>query len=183
MLVGMQCPRRRRPPPMFAGPPSVARQLRPRRSPRQSPTCPRGGPLRHHVRNASAHSDYSRSSNFAHLLHAARPRSPSWVVRVLRMGSRHRCAPPRVARMLHRTRISMSIRETKVDGSMLQLVACPQCAAPAEISDRFVLESTCGPVEHITVRCVHRHRFTITAERLSRGVDTYLERTSPAAAA
>jgi hypothetical protein len=53
-----------------------------------------------------------------------------------------------------------------VHGSTLQLVGCPQCLAPAEITDRFVLESTSGPVEHLTVRCVNRHRFTITAEHL-----------------
>jgi hypothetical protein len=53
-----------------------------------------------------------------------------------------------------------------VDGFTLQLVGCPQCLAPAEITDRFVLQSTSGPVEHITVCCVHRHRFTITTEHL-----------------
>jgi hypothetical protein len=53
-----------------------------------------------------------------------------------------------------------------VNGSALQLVGCPQCLAPAEVTDRFVLESTSGPVEHITVCCVHRHRFTIPADRL-----------------
>jgi hypothetical protein len=51
-------------------------------------------------------------------------------------------------------------------GSTLQLVGCPQCLAPAEITDRFVLESTSGPVEHLTVRCLNRHWFTITAEHL-----------------
>jgi hypothetical protein len=54
-----------------------------------------------------------------------------------------------------------------MDSSPLQLVSCPQCLAPAEITDRFVLESTSGPVEHLTVWCVHRHRFTVTAEHLS----------------
>jgi hypothetical protein len=53
-----------------------------------------------------------------------------------------------------------------VNGPTLQLVGCPDCLAPAEITDRFVLASTSGPVEHITVWCVNRHRFTITAEHL-----------------
>ena len=53
-----------------------------------------------------------------------------------------------------------------MDGSTLQLLACPQCLAPAEITDRFVLESTSGPVEHLTVWCVQRHRFTTTTEHL-----------------
>ena len=48
----------------------------------------------------------------------------------------------------------------------LHIVGCPQCQAPAEITDRFVLASTTGPVEHLTVLCLHRHRFTITTERL-----------------
>jgi hypothetical protein len=31
---------------------------------------------------------------------------------------------------------------------------CPECGAPAEILDRFVLPSTDGPVEHLKARCV-----------------------------
>ena len=53
-----------------------------------------------------------------------------------------------------------------MDSSTLQLVGCPQCPAPAEITDRFVLESTSGPVEHLTMSCLNRHRFTLTAEHL-----------------
>ena len=72
--------------------------------------------------------------------------------------------------LAHLQRISVSLtiecQENKVDSSTLQLAGCPQCLAPAEITDRFVLESTSGPVEHVTVRCLNRHRFTITAERL-----------------
>ena len=53
-----------------------------------------------------------------------------------------------------------------MDGSTLQLAGCPQCLGPAEITDRFVLESTSGPVDHITVSCLNRHRFTTTADHL-----------------
>jgi hypothetical protein len=53
-----------------------------------------------------------------------------------------------------------------MNGFALQLVGCPQCLAPAEIIDRFVLESTSGPVEHVTVSCLERHRFTTTADHL-----------------
>lgn len=53
-----------------------------------------------------------------------------------------------------------------MNGSTLQLTGCPQCAAPAEITDRFVLESTSGPVDHVTVWCALRHRFTMPAEHL-----------------
>jgi hypothetical protein len=51
--------------------------------------------------------------------------------------------------------------------SGLQIVTCPKCLAPAEITDRFVLESTDGPVEHITVSCVQRHRFTLPTGHLA----------------
>jgi hypothetical protein len=43
----------------------------------------------------------------------------------------------------------------------LELIGCPQCAAPAEVVDRFVLESTDGPVAHAVVLCVLGHRFTM----------------------
>jgi hypothetical protein len=42
----------------------------------------------------------------------------------------------------------------------------PECAAPAEVVDRFVLESTDGPIEHAIVLCVLRHRFTVLVEGL-----------------
>jgi hypothetical protein len=49
----------------------------------------------------------------------------------------------------------------------LDLVGCPTCAAPAEIVERFVLNSTDGPIEHATVLCADRHRFTVLVERLA----------------
>jgi hypothetical protein len=48
----------------------------------------------------------------------------------------------------------------------LEIVECPECTAPAEIVDRFVLDSTDGPIEHAIVLCVLRHRFTVLVERL-----------------
>jgi hypothetical protein len=48
----------------------------------------------------------------------------------------------------------------------LDLVGCPACGAPAEVVDRYVLESTDGPIEHATVACAARHRFTVLVERL-----------------
>jgi hypothetical protein len=72
--------------------------------------------------------------------------------------------------LAHMPRIGVSptieSQENKMYSSTLQLVGCPQCLAPAEITDRFVLDSTSGPVEHITVCCVNRHQFTMTAEHL-----------------
>ena len=50
---------------------------------------------------------------------------------------------------------------------MLEIIGCPECAAPAEVVTRFVLDSTDGPVEHATVACAGRHRFTMPVERLA----------------
>ena len=49
----------------------------------------------------------------------------------------------------------------------MDTTTCPQCGAPAEVNDRFALESTDGPIEHATVVCVVRHRFTMLVERLA----------------
>ena len=49
----------------------------------------------------------------------------------------------------------------------LELVGCPACAAPAEVVERFVLDSTDGPIEHAIVQCTDRHRFTVLVERLA----------------
>lgn len=43
---------------------------------------------------------------------------------------------------------------------------CPECGAPAEVLDRWVLESTGGPVEHLKVTCVLRHWFLLPTSRL-----------------
>lgn len=45
--------------------------------------------------------------------------------------------------------------------SNIEIVGCPQCGAPAEVTDRFVLASTDGPVELVKVHCVLRHWFTV----------------------
>lgn len=46
-------------------------------------------------------------------------------------------------------------------GTMLQLTSCPECDAPAEITDRTVLASTDGPIEHVKIRCINRHWFLL----------------------
>lgn len=52
---------------------------------------------------------------------------------------------------------------------MLCLEMCPDpdCAAPAEVTDRIPSWSTHGPVEHVRTYCVHRHAFFLPAERLA----------------
>lgn len=48
----------------------------------------------------------------------------------------------------------------------MDLVACPECGLPAEVLDRFVLESTDGPVEMIKIRCVKGSPFLTTTASL-----------------
>ncbi len=48
----------------------------------------------------------------------------------------------------------------------LDLVACPECSAPAEVVDRFALPSTDGAVEHAKVQCVRRHWFVLPVASL-----------------
>ena len=45
---------------------------------------------------------------------------------------------------------------------------CPDCGAPAEVTDRFVLESTDGPLEHLRLRCIRRHWFLLPVATLNR---------------
>jgi hypothetical protein len=37
--------------------------------------------------------------------------------------------------------------------------SCPECGVPAEISQRTMLPSTDGPVEHVKTRCLAGHWF------------------------
>jgi hypothetical protein len=53
-------------------------------------------------------------------------------------------------------------------GDLGELTACPECGAPAEITEAVLLESTDGPVEHARVVCVHRHWFLMPSDRLVR---------------
>ena len=45
-------------------------------------------------------------------------------------------------------------------------IPCPQCGAPAQITERFRLASTDGPVEHVKTGCERGHRFTPTVDSL-----------------
>jgi hypothetical protein len=49
---------------------------------------------------------------------------------------------------------------------MPTLVSCPDCGVPAEITGRFDLPSTDGPVDHIVVQCAAGHHFRMAADRL-----------------
>ena len=56
--------------------------------------------------------------------------------------------------------------------SLGELTACPECSAPAEVTEIVILGSTDGPVDHARVRCVRRHWFFLPAERLARAEAT-----------
>jgi hypothetical protein len=47
------------------------------------------------------------------------------------------------------------------------LLDCPSCALPAEIVDRFVLDGSPHPVEHVKLRCVNRHWFILPTDGLT----------------
>jgi hypothetical protein len=49
-----------------------------------------------------------------------------------------------------------------------ELFRCPDpaCQAPAEVTDRFALPSTSGPVEHVRTRCLAGHGFTPRVDSL-----------------
>ena len=50
---------------------------------------------------------------------------------------------------------------------MLTLISCPDCSVPAEITERFSLPSTDGPVNHVALRCATGHHFRMAADMLS----------------
>ena len=49
-----------------------------------------------------------------------------------------------------------------------ELLGCPDptCQAPATVTDRFVLASTSGPVEHVRTSCLAGHGFTARVDSL-----------------
>jgi hypothetical protein len=50
---------------------------------------------------------------------------------------------------------------------MADIIACPQCGAAARITERFKLESTAGPVEHLRTGCVNNHWLTPLAKSVA----------------
>jgi hypothetical protein len=47
-------------------------------------------------------------------------------------------------------------------------IPCPECGAPAQITERFWLDSTDGPVEHLKTGCVNNHWLTPRVETVDR---------------
>ena len=52
---------------------------------------------------------------------------------------------------------------------MLTRVACPECASPAEMTDRFVLPGTAGRVGHVVIDCAAGPHFRRASDRLPVG--------------
>jgi hypothetical protein len=50
---------------------------------------------------------------------------------------------------------------------MYEPISCPQCGAPAWITERFSLGGTAGPVEHVKTGCVNNHWLTPLAETIA----------------
>jgi hypothetical protein len=63
---------------------------------------------------------------------------------------------------------------------VLTIVTCPQCRAPAEITEYFSLPSTDGPVAHMALGCAAGHHFQMPADRLPAHPPALLQAQAPA---
>jgi hypothetical protein len=66
---------------------------------------------------------------------------------------------------------------------VLTVISCPECEVPAEVTDRFSLTSTDGPVDCVAISCLAGHHFRMPSELLSAGSREQLrtpERLKPA---
>jgi hypothetical protein len=50
---------------------------------------------------------------------------------------------------------------------LLTVISCPDCGVPAEVTARFTLQSTDGPVNHLALSCAAGHHFRMAVDRLS----------------
>lgn len=60
-----------------------------------------------------------------------------------------------------------TMSDDTINISSEDLMECPECGLPAEITDRFVLGGAPGPVEHVKIVCVTRHWFTVPVDQLA----------------
>jgi hypothetical protein len=54
----------------------------------------------------------------------------------------------------------------EVRSTMPDTIPCPQCGAPAQITKRFWLDSTDGPIEHLKTGYLSKHWLTPLADRV-----------------
>jgi hypothetical protein len=57
---------------------------------------------------------------------------------------------------------------------VLTLTFCPECEAPAEVTDRFSLPSTEGPVDHVALACAAGHHLRMPSDMLPAGAQEQL---------
>lgn len=57
---------------------------------------------------------------------------------------------------------------------MLIVISCPDCGVPAEVTERFSLSSTGGPVSHAALSCAAGHHFRMAVDRLPAQVQQQL---------
>jgi hypothetical protein len=50
--------------------------------------------------------------------------------------------------------------------TLLTVISCPDCGVPAEVTERFSLLSTDGPVKHLALSCAAGHHFRMAVDRL-----------------
>src|SRR5215467_7780870 len=50
--------------------------------------------------------------------------------------------------------------------TLLTVIPCPDCGVPAEVTERFSLSSTDGPVRHVALSCATGHHFRMAVDRL-----------------
>lgn len=60
----------------------------------------------------------------------------------------------------------------------LTVISCPDCGRPAEVTDRFSLGSTSGPVDHVALYCVAGHVFRMPVDLLAPGEQLTTSRSS-----
>jgi hypothetical protein len=51
---------------------------------------------------------------------------------------------------------------------MPQFIPCPECGGAGRMTERFWLDSTDGPVEHLKTGCVNNHWLTPRVETVDR---------------
>lgn len=49
----------------------------------------------------------------------------------------------------------------------MDMTTCPHCGVAARVQERFVLESTEGPLEHARIVCRQGHRFNLRVETVA----------------